>query len=641
MTKDNLESDREYSNGYLEESNGPATPERLFPPRAVWLSAEASAAIKRGWALTLLNGKRPFREGWQKEPPLSPADIEDWITWGGDSGPKVVANIGVRLGKWSGVVCVDVDLYKPTYVPGSLEKLGLPKTVTVRSGSGGLHLIFSHNGEGLRNVPGRGEIGIDIEFKSTGTQTVLPGSNSTDEKTSYRWVSGLSPADIPIAPLPAHFIELVRATTTQATPQETARETPTAPERTQGQRDAAKTLAQAVHKVRNAAEGARNDTLFRQSFVVGKAVGEGLIDAAYAESELVGAGVHAGAKQREALGTARSGIRRGRLIPWQFRTAQERPEVDRSTVLVALDGNDECLILTPGSHVKPTGEFVHVTQSDFTDTVLAALPDGTMSRRGPIPGTLVYSADSLAFRPLTTDGTRLLVDDHLMLALSKPSDDEENPDPVQVRKNTNKDCGGLVLTRAQSSSDVRELESIAFHPVYLADWTLAKPGWNGGIFYYEPEELRGIVPITDPQECHAILSNLTIDFPFESESDFWNFLGLMLTPLIRPAVTLLPFQLVTADQEQVGKGRLLDQVLGGVFLGSDLAPGDLIGGKEEETEKRIVAILISAPEIVNYDNIPAGRRLDSAALARLFTGTKYAGRRLGGSDYVTLPNRTI
>ena len=97
------------------------------------------------------------------------------------------ANIGLVTGEISGVIVLDVD------APHGLEtlranKLHLPPTATVKTGSGGFHYYFNHPGFPCQNFAGRsGETILpNIDFRGDGGMVVLPPSRNL--KGVYEWI---------------------------------------------------------------------------------------------------------------------------------------------------------------------------------------------------------------------------------------------------------------------------------------------------------------------------------------------------------------------------------------------------------------------------------------------------------------------
>ena len=104
------------------------------------------------------------------------------------------ANVGIACGSVSEIVAVDADGETGVI---ELERRGYPKTWTVRSGSGGLHVYLEYPGHRVGNwkIPGIGHLRAD------GGYVVAPPSWHRSGGR-YAWVSGLSPWDVGLAPAP-------------------------------------------------------------------------------------------------------------------------------------------------------------------------------------------------------------------------------------------------------------------------------------------------------------------------------------------------------------------------------------------------------------------------------------------------------
>lgn len=150
----------------------------------------SSEYYEKGLQVMPLRGKRPFINNWTE------------VSFEGRSFKG--ANIGLKTGKHSGVICIDIDttdkelkdkiyaLLPPLYC----GKIGNPNK--------GINYFFAYNGETNRKIGGI------VELLSTGNQTVLPPSKHPDGYT-YEW-RGKSLLEIDIddlAPLPNDFLDNV------------------------------------------------------------------------------------------------------------------------------------------------------------------------------------------------------------------------------------------------------------------------------------------------------------------------------------------------------------------------------------------------------------------------------------------------
>ena len=183
------------------------------------------------WVLTPLREKRPYRENWQNEKPMSRESIKDAIANGekktSKKGKKYTAytsGIGLRTGDISdGLIAIDFDglssheLLKK--IPNYSE---LPKTVSWTSGKAGreqrLFRVPEQYREQLKDIHfNRLAInqheefkcpkGEQLEFRYNSCQSVLPPSYHPDTKGFYQWID--SPQDTLITELPQFLIDFI------------------------------------------------------------------------------------------------------------------------------------------------------------------------------------------------------------------------------------------------------------------------------------------------------------------------------------------------------------------------------------------------------------------------------------------------
>jgi len=255
------------------------------------------AGYLMGWAFTPLAGKRPTLKGWQSAPREKIEQALEWASTG---------NVGLRTGRISEVVAIDAD-------PGAdLGPLNLPDTVTALTGRpGAKHLYFCHDGP-LGNSSGR--LGPHIDVKADGGQVVFAGSVHPETGVVYAWAEGHSPADIQLAELPAHILELLHK---PEPPKPSGPPPAVKPGRTREERYAAQALRLELNNIHSAVEGARNDMLNKAAFNLGTLIGGGCLDRSEAEESLRQAAMTVGLGQTEALATIRSGIESGIKQPRQ------------------------------------------------------------------------------------------------------------------------------------------------------------------------------------------------------------------------------------------------------------------------------------------------------------------------------------
>ena len=152
------------------------------------LNAALSYASK-GWHIFPVtpNKKIPYGSLVSKGH-LNATTSADQITKWWTEAPN--ANIGLNL-EASGLVCIDVDSYKPDCGFGDFIKdKHLPQTLTQKSASGGTHYIFKANSGD--SYPGTLCKGVDIKYNG---YILLSPSNFNGRP--YEWQNDLEPAQAP------------------------------------------------------------------------------------------------------------------------------------------------------------------------------------------------------------------------------------------------------------------------------------------------------------------------------------------------------------------------------------------------------------------------------------------------------------
>lgn len=151
----------------------------------------------------LPKNKVPVVKQWQQKATTVERTIRVWAV------TNKGCNWGVATGEESGVFVVDVDSKKGGLKAWKrlVQKNSLPKTVTCRTGSGGLHVYFKYSkGMDIRNSVSSIAAGIDV--RGNGGQVVVPPSTHPNG-VNYEWVSGLSPQDVSFARAPKWLLAAI------------------------------------------------------------------------------------------------------------------------------------------------------------------------------------------------------------------------------------------------------------------------------------------------------------------------------------------------------------------------------------------------------------------------------------------------
>lgn len=136
-------------------------------------------------------GKHPLRAGWQQER-VSPAAVDQQLA------ENWQYNLGLRMGlQPSGMRLVCLDLDGPASLLAAEERVhgALPPTLTARTGSGGLHLVYRLP-DGAEMPPNRTRVAPGIDVRSEGGQIVAAPSRHRSGRR-YEWIDAREPAVLP------------------------------------------------------------------------------------------------------------------------------------------------------------------------------------------------------------------------------------------------------------------------------------------------------------------------------------------------------------------------------------------------------------------------------------------------------------
>lgn len=535
---------------------------------------------------TPLRGKVPVLDAWQSLPPVDEPTVRDWLEAG--------YNLGARMGH--GLVVIDDD--QPRHGGGPF--VPPPTGLVASSPTGGRHYYYCAPTPCPGNSASR--LAPHVDVRGAGGQVVVPPSVHPIERAPYRWESTGEPGPWP------YPVETVHVDTTRPAPVAS------------GNGYAETALSREVDRVSNSAEGTRNDSLNRAAFSLGQLVAGGALSGDRVRVELVAAASVVGLSESEATATVRSGMTAGAASP-------RRAPVPATHVIPDHVPPESPDVLVPGSHVLPGGEYVEQGQHAFAAQVLARLDPGALYRRAGVLGEI----HDAAFAPCTANRLRSIVDASVRLTAGKEGEDG----PVIVFRACSHDYASVILDYGAVRGDVRELRHLATYPVCLgANFAVARPGWNAeyGVFL-TCDSAPAPLPL---DEARAVIEDLVADFPFAHAADRANFFGLLLTPILRPALREpVPMHLISSPIERTGKTKLAEIVLG-VAVSGRLLPAMQLGEREEEREKKILSVLLRGQSLLHLDNLRDF--IDSPSLASLLTASEYQGRLLGQSVAPTIPN---
>lgn len=216
------------------------------------------------------------------------------------------ANLGVPTGAVSGLDVLDLDAPKGVASLAGLEAVHgeVPRTLTVRTGGGGLHLYFLH-AEGLRNRAGVAE-GIDV--RGDGGYVVVPPSIHPSGRR-YEALHGANADLTEFANWPSWLLALVVKPRPEAGGG--AAGAPARPAPGGGTPYGQAALAGLVEELRRIEPGRRDDVRNAIVYRAGRLVAGGHVDRAEAEEALDGACVENGLADDLGEREVRDRIRRG------------------------------------------------------------------------------------------------------------------------------------------------------------------------------------------------------------------------------------------------------------------------------------------------------------------------------------------
>lgn len=230
-------------------------------------------------------------------------------------------NVGALLGEPSGWI-VDVDLDHPRAL--ELADRHLPTTGMAwgRKSKPRSHRLYRLTRPGGTHKWTSGS-GMIVELRSTGCQTIAPGSTHPSGEV-VRWDADGDPAPIDPSDLLAMLDSLAEAVRSELG--ETAAPGPPAPLSPTGASAYGRAaLQRETDRVARTPEGTRNDALNEAAFSIGTLIGGGEVDRAGAEAELLAAARACGLPEAEAARTIASGIRAGMAHPRRRPEAPTRP----------------------------------------------------------------------------------------------------------------------------------------------------------------------------------------------------------------------------------------------------------------------------------------------------------------------------
>ena len=204
-----------------------------------------------------------------------------------------------------------------------------------------------------------------------------------------------------------------------------------------------------------------------------------------------------------------------------------------------------------------------------------------------------------------------------------------------------------VLAGVPSAWRLPTLRSVVQSPVLRSDGSiLSAPGYDepSGIYHVPHSSMLDMEPVPEQpcndevQEAIAVIDDIIGDFPFVDESSRANFIGLLLTAVVRPAYEgCTPLAIIDAPTQGTGKS-LLAEVFCLISTGASAAmtpyPPD-----DTELGKVVATFMREGAPIIVFDNISSSLR--SNTLAMILTSDRFKGRLLSTSISIDAPQRAV
>lgn len=187
----------------------------------------------------------------------------------------------------------------------------------------------------------------------------------------------------------------------------------------------------------------------------------------------------------------------------------------------------------------------------------------------------------------------------------------------------------------------RKLTGVITTPTLRPDGTiLSEPGYDAAtqLLLLDPPPMPKLPPRPTRKHAEAalrFLDNLLAEFPFVDPASRSVALSALITPVVRGAISVTPMHATTAPVPGSGKSYIID--LASAINSGERAPVLTAGRNEEETEKRLVAALLSGQTIISIDNVNG--TLGGDALCQIIERPVVAVRPLGQSTFTKIESR--
>ena len=141
-----------------------------------------------------------------------------------------------------------------------------------------------------------------------------------------------------------------------------------------------------------------------------------------------------------------------------------------------------------------------------------------------------------------------------------------------------------------------------------------------------------------PRLRSALLRDLLSEFSFARDTDLAAALAAMLTAAVRPSLPHAPMFHVRAHMVGSGKSYLCELIT--AFATPQRGTPTTFPGDDEECRKLLLAELLRAPAVIEFDNL-TGDLVAHKSLCTALTSEHMSGRILGVSKTATVSTRAL
>ncbi|AMV25424.1 hypothetical protein VT84_13565 [Gemmata sp. SH-PL17] len=201
---------------------------------------------------------------------------------------------------------------------------------------------------------------------------------------------------------------------------------------------------------------------------------------------------------------------------------------------------------------------------------------------------------------------------------------------------------------APDFKSLEQITTIVARPIITPTGDLVRDGYNPETRTYvgSGPDLAGLDLTTEPTRDDALaalrsLLDLVHDFPFEADLDKSVWVAALLTVIARQTIGDAPVPLMALGANLRGSGKtLLARIIHIIGEGADI-PISAWPATDEEMGKTITSVAIEARAAHLFDNIPPTVEVRGGSIEAVTTSCQWCGRRLGQSQTVTMPMRTV